>query len=196
MKKSGTKWKNVQKVRREKGAVLTWTLTSGEPSNSTRRGTTLESMTSCIYWLPASVRYDSAQTVSTRICQWEEHTDNTMYLTVRGKRSQAARQIGKVKVASRLTLVSVWLMSRQRAGNRRSTVSIGGGGSLFRHKLTMTHVTLRRNVIGISSFISLSNGSTTPSCMTKSLHCGPSPVQTKYDSNRNDNRDKFSLFNQ
>lgn len=45
-------------------------------------------------------------------------------------------------------------------------VCIGGGGSLFLHKFTMTQVTLRKNEIGISGFINVSNGCTTPRLIT------------------------------
>jgi len=45
-------------------------------------------------------------------------------------------------------------------------VSTGGGGSLFLHKFTITQVTLRKNVIGISGLINVSNGVTTPNRIT------------------------------
>lgn len=54
-------------------------------------------------------------------------------------------------------------------------VSMGGGGSLWRHRLTITQVTLRRKVIGMEGLMKESRGLTTPKVITKSLHWGPSP---------------------
>lgn len=45
-------------------------------------------------------------------------------------------------------------------------VSIGGGGSLWRHKLTITQVTFLKNVIGIDGLMKESKGFTTPRLMT------------------------------
>ena len=49
--------------------LLTCTLTSWLLSKGTRKGTTPQLITICICSLPPSVKYDSAQTVSTRICE-------------------------------------------------------------------------------------------------------------------------------
>lgn len=46
---------------------LTWTLTSWWLRRGTRKGTTPDSITICIWSFPPSVRYDKAHTVSTRI---------------------------------------------------------------------------------------------------------------------------------
>lgn len=46
------------------------------------------------------------------------------------------------------------------------TVSIGGGGSLFLQRLTMTHVTFRRKVMGMEGLMKDRRGLTTPSDMT------------------------------
>lgn len=46
------------------------------------------------------------------------------------------------------------------------TVSMGGGGSLLRQRLTITQVTLRRKVIGMDGLIKDSRGLTTPREMT------------------------------
>lgn len=46
------------------------------------------------------------------------------------------------------------------------TVSIGGGGSLFRHRLTMTQVTFLKKVMGMEGLINDKRGLTTPSEMT------------------------------
>ena len=67
-------------------------------------------------------------------------------------------------------------MRKARAGSRVLMVSSGGGGSLLRHRLTITQVTLRRNESGISGLTNWSNGSTTPILITRSRHCGPSPI--------------------
>lgn len=81
------------------------------------------------------------------------------------------------KVAEVLTLESVCVMSISRAGRISWIVLTGGGGSLLLHRLTITQVTLRKNVIGISGFtMKLSSGFTTPSSMTKSRRTGPSPM--------------------
>ena len=45
-------------------------------------------------------------------------------------------------------------------------VSMGGGGSLWRHRLTMTQVTFRRKVMGIEGLMNDSSGLTTPKEMT------------------------------
>lgn len=62
--------------------------------------------------------------------------------------------------------MSVWWIKTLRAGNKSDIVLIGGGGSLFRHRFTITHVTLRRNGIGVSGLIKASSGGTTPNPMT------------------------------
>lgn len=54
-------------------------------------------------------------------------------------------------------------------------VAMGGGGSLLRHKFTMTHVTFLKKEIGIFGLMNVKSGFTTPICITKSRHCGPSP---------------------
>lgn len=46
------------------------------------------------------------------------------------------------------------------------TVSMGGGGSLFRHRLTMTQVTFLRKVMGMEGLMNDKRGLTTPSEMT------------------------------
>lgn len=46
------------------------------------------------------------------------------------------------------------------------TVSMGGGGSLFRHRLTMTQVTFLKKVMGIEGLMNDKRGLTTPSEMT------------------------------
>lgn len=46
------------------------------------------------------------------------------------------------------------------------TVSIGGGGSLFRHRLTMTQVTFLKKVMGMEGLINDKRGLTTPSEIT------------------------------
>jgi len=65
-----------------------------------------------------------------------------------------------------LTLTSLWWISIFKAGKISFIVWTGGGGSLFLHKFTITHVTFRRNVIGISGLINVSNGFTTPRLIT------------------------------
>lgn len=45
-------------------------------------------------------------------------------------------------------------------------VSMGGGGSLWRHRLTMTQVTLRRKVMGMEGLMKASRGLTTPKPIT------------------------------
>lgn len=45
-------------------------------------------------------------------------------------------------------------------------VSMGGGGSLWRHRLTMTQVTLRRKVMGMEGLMKDSRGLTTPKLIT------------------------------
>jgi hypothetical protein len=45
-------------------------------------------------------------------------------------------------------------------------VSMGGGGSLWRQRLTMTQVTLRRKVMGIEGLMKESRGFTTPRLIT------------------------------
>ena len=45
-------------------------------------------------------------------------------------------------------------------------VSMGGGGSLWRHRLTMTQVTLRRKVMGMEGLMKESRGLTTPKLIT------------------------------
>ena len=67
-------------------------------------------------------------------------------------------------------------MRKANAGRRLRMVSSGGGGSLLRHKFTMTQVTLRKNDNGISGLMNWSSGCTTPSLMTRSRQCGPSPM--------------------
>ena len=52
------------------------------------------------------------------------------------------------------------------AGKISLMVLTGGGGSLFRHKLTTTHVTFRKNVIGMLGLMKASKGWTTPSSIT------------------------------
>lgn len=58
----------------------------------------------------------------------------------------------------RLTLTSVWCMSIANAGKSCLMVSVCGGGSLLRHRFTITHVTLRKNEIGISGLMKVNNG--------------------------------------
>lgn len=71
-----------------------------------------------------------------------------------------------VKGDLQLTFMSLWWISILRAGRISLMVCTGGGGSLFLHRFTTTHVTLRRNEIGISGLMKLSRGWTTPSPMT------------------------------
>lgn len=75
-----------------------------------------------------------------------------------------------------LTFISVWCMRAFKAGNKSLIVFIGGGGSLFLHKFTMTHVTFLKNEIGISGLMNDNRGFTTPNSITKSLKNGPSPI--------------------
>lgn len=67
-------------------------------------------------------------------------------------------------------------MSTLSAGSISWIVLTGGGGSLLRHRFTITHVTLRRKEIGISGLIKLNRGLTTPNSMTRSRNTGPSPM--------------------
>lgn len=67
-------------------------------------------------------------------------------------------------------------MRKAKAGKSCLIVSSDGGGSLLRHKFTITQVTFLKNDIGISGEINLKRGSTTPSLITRSLHWGPSPI--------------------
>ena len=57
-------------------------------------------------------------------------------------------------------------MSTHSAGRISWIVSIGGGGSLLRHRLTITHVTLRRKLMGIVGLMNDNSGFTTPRLMT------------------------------
>ena len=65
-----------------------------------------------------------------------------------------------------LTLVSVWWIRTQSAGKISWMLSIGGGGSLFRHKLTITQVTFLRKEMGIVGLMNASRGFTTPRLIT------------------------------
>ncbi len=62
--------------------------------------------------------------------------------------------------------MSLWWMSMLRAGKMSLMVWTGGGGSLFRHRLTTTQVTFLRKEMGISGLMKLSSGWTTPRLMT------------------------------
>lgn len=70
------------------------------------------------------------------------------------------------EVDNELTLTSVWWIKTFKAGNNSKIVGLGGGGSLLLHKLTITHVTLRKNVIGISGRRKANNLGTTPILIT------------------------------
>lgn len=61
-----------------------------------------------------------------------------------------------------LTFMSVCKIRSFNAGSISLIVPTGGGGSLFLQRLTITHVTLRKNVIGISGFMNVKSGGTTP----------------------------------
>ena len=74
------------------------------------------------------------------------------------------------------TLVSTFWIKKRNAGNSSLIVLALGGGSLFRHRLTITHVTLRKNVIGTSDRKNFKRGATTPSSIQWSLNNGPSPI--------------------
>lgn len=70
-----------------------------------------------------------------------KYTHNNIYFSLKKKNKHK-------------TLVTSWM------------VSIGGGGSLWRHKLTITQVTFLKNVIGIDGLMKESKGFTTPRLMT------------------------------
>lgn len=72
--------------------------------------------------------------------------------------------------------MSVWCIRALRAGSKSFMVFIGGGGSLFLHRFTITHVTFLRNEIGISGLMNDNSGLTTPISITQSLRYGPSPT--------------------
>ena len=61
------------------------------------------------------------------------------------------------------TLVSWWLMRQRRAGKISVIISKGGGGSLLRHRLTSTHVTLRRKASVTAGVMKEMSGLTMPS---------------------------------
>lgn len=65
-----------------------------------------------------------------------------------------------------LTFMSVCRISTFNAGRISLIVPTGGGGSLFLHKLTITQVTLRKKVIGISGLMKVKRGGTTPRLIT------------------------------
>jgi len=67
---------------------------------------------------------------------------------------------------SKLTLVSEWWIRTARAGRISWTISTCGGGSLLRHRFTMTHVTFRRNDSGIVGLTNEMSGFTMPSDTT------------------------------
>lgn len=68
---------NTQNDKEYKRLCHTWTFTSWWLSNGTRYGTIPESMTIWICSLPASVRYDRAHTVSTRI--YTQHKSSPLH---------------------------------------------------------------------------------------------------------------------
>ena len=85
----------------------------------------------------------------------------------------------------------MWWIRKLSAGKISIIVPTGGGGSLFLHKLTITHVTLRKKLRGMSGLINVNSGGTSPRLITKSLDAGPSPIifpgQRKFIITKNNN---------
>jgi hypothetical protein len=60
------------------------------------------------------------------------------------------------------TVISVKAIKYLKAGKISRTAFKANGGSLWRQRLTITHVTFRRKVTGISFWINSTNGLITP----------------------------------